>query len=61
MSLCTRLNTNLISELWHPRPHPVVIERIRNVDSKRLCLSIMTIGEMQADIETTRENNLLKT
>lgn len=48
------LDTNVVSELRRPRPHPVVLAWIRAMPLERLYLSAVTIGEIQAGIETTR-------
>lgn len=48
------LDTNVVSELRRPRPHPSVLRWIRGVPSERLHLSAVTIGEIQAGIEITR-------
>ena len=48
------LDTNVVSELRRPRPHPAVLGWIRAVPLERLYLSAVTVGEIQAGIETTR-------
>ena len=48
------LDTNVVSELRRSRPHPAVLEWIRNVPSERLHLSAVTVGEIQGGIEKTR-------
>ena len=51
------LDTNVVSELRRPRPHPSVIEWIRAVPAEQLQLCAVTIGEIQAGIEITREQD----
>ena len=47
------LDTNVVSELRKPRPHPTVIEWITQTPSEQLHLSAVTIGEIQTGIEKT--------
>ncbi len=54
------LDTNVVSELRKPRPHPAVIEWITQIPSEQLHLSAGTIGEIQAGIEKTREQDAAK-
>ena len=54
------LNTNVVSELRCPRPNPGVLEWIQHVPPERLHLSGVTIGEIQAGIEITREQDAPK-
>ena len=54
------LDTNIVSELRRPNPHPAVLDWIRDVPSDRLYLSAVTIGEIQAGIEITREQDTAK-
>lgn len=51
------LDTNVVSELRRPRPHPAVVEWIRQVPAEQLFVSAVTIGEIQAGIEITREHD----
>ena len=51
------LDTNVVSELRRPRPHPSVLEWIRAVPAEQLHLCAVTIGEIQAGIEITREQD----
>ena len=48
------LDTNVVSEMRRPRPHPAVLAWIRAAPLERLYLSAVTVGEIQAGIETTR-------
>ena len=54
------LDTNVVSELRRSNPHPAVIEWIRHVPAEHLYLSTVTIGEIQAGIEITREQDAAK-
>ena len=49
------LDTNVVSELRRPSPHRSVLDWIQGVPAERLYLSAVTIGEIQAGIEITRE------
>ena len=51
------LDTNVVSELRRPRPHPSVLEWMRAVPAEQLHLCAVTIGEIQAGIEITREQD----
>jgi toxin FitB len=54
------LDTNVVSELRKPRPHGGVLAWLRSVDDKNLFLSAVTVGEIQAGIELTREQDSAK-
>lgn len=54
------LDTNVISELRKPRPHGAVIAWLHSVDDAQLFLSAVTVGEIQAGIEITREQDATK-
>ena len=54
------LDTNEVSELRKPRPHGGVLAWIQSVDDAELYLASVTIGEIQAAIERTREQNAAK-
>lgn len=54
------LDTNVVSELRRPRPHPAVVEWIRRAPTDQLFVSAVTIGEIQAGIEITRERDAAK-
>ena len=54
------LDTNIVSELRRPRPHRGVLNWIEEVPSDRLFLSAVTVGEIQAGIEITREQDEAK-
>ena len=51
------LDTNVVSELRRQRPHPAVEEWIRPIPPEKLLLSAVTVGEIQAGIEITREQD----
>ena len=54
------LDTNVVSELRRPRPHGAVIAWLEQVPDSELYLSAVTIGEIQAGVEVTREQNFAK-
>ncbi|MEX8497579.1 MAG: type II toxin-antitoxin system VapC family toxin [Leptothrix ochracea] len=51
------LDTNVVSELRKPRPHGAVVAWLESVDEAKLFLSAVTLGEIQAGIELTREQD----
>ena len=54
------LDTNVVSELRRPRPHGAVVAWLKAVADADLYLSAVTIGEIQAGIEVTREQDAAK-
>ena len=54
------LDTNVVSELRRPRPHRAVLDWIAAVPAEQLFLSAVTVGEIQAGIEITREQDEAK-
>lgn len=54
------LDTNVVSELRKPRPHGGVLAWLQAVDDKDLFVSAVTIGEIQAGIELTRDQDAAK-
>lgn len=54
------LDTNVVSELRRPRPHGAVVAWLQSVDDASLFLSAVTLGEIQAGIERTREQDPAK-
>jgi predicted nucleic acid-binding protein len=54
------LDTNVVSELRRRRPHQAVVTWIADVPADRLFLSAVTVGEIQAGIEITREQDVAK-
>jgi predicted nucleic acid-binding protein len=51
------LDTNVVSELRKPRPHGAVLAWLEAVDDADLYLSAVTLGEIQAGIELTRDQD----
>lgn len=51
------LDTNVVSELRKQRPHGAVVAWLESVDDAKLFLSAVTLGEIQAGIELTREQD----
>ena len=51
------LDTNVVSELRRHRPHPAVRSWIAAVPAEQLFISAVTVGEIQAGIELTREQD----
>lgn len=49
------LDTNVVSELRKQRPHGGVVAWLDSMDDAQLYLSAVTVGEIQAGIELTRE------
>lgn len=54
------LDTNVVSELRRPRPHGAVLDWIADVPAEQLFVSAVTVGEIQAGIEITREQDVAK-
>ena len=54
------IDTNVVSELRKPRPHPLVIAWLHGVSNRDLFLSAVTVGELQAGVETTRRQDKTK-
>ena len=54
------LDTNVISELRRVRPHSAVVAWLERVEDKDLYISVVTIAEIQAGIEITREQDAEK-
>lgn len=51
------LDTNIISELRKPKPHGGVLAWYNNIAEKELFISAVSVGEIQAGIEITREQD----
>lgn len=51
------LDTNVVSELRKQRPHGGVVAWLQSVDDTQLYLSAVTLGEIQAGVELTREQD----
>lgn len=54
------LDTNVVSELRRVRPHGAVLSWLIESDDAVLHLSAVTLGEIQAGIEITREQDAAK-
>lgn len=54
------LDTNVVSELRKVRPHGAVVAWLEGVADAELYLSAVTLGEIQAGIEITRERDVAK-
>ena len=54
------LDTNVISELRKPRPHGAVVAWLEAIEDANLHLCAMTLGEIQAGIELTRDQDHAK-
>lgn len=54
------LDTNIVSELRRPRPHDGVIAWLQSTEDTDLHLSAVTLGEIQAGIELTRDQDASK-
>ena len=54
------LDTNIVSELRKPRPHGAVVAWLEAQADADLHLSAVTLGEIQAGIEMTREQDAAK-
>ena len=54
------IDTNVVSELRKPRPHPMAIAWLRGVPNRDLFLSAVTVGELQAGVEITRRQDAAK-
>jgi predicted nucleic acid-binding protein len=51
------LDTNVVSELCKPKPHGAVVQWIQEAADADLHISAVTIGEIQAGIELTRDQD----
>lgn len=51
------LDTNVVSELRKQRPHVGLVAWLKSIDDAQLYLSAVTLGEIQAGIELTREQD----
>jgi predicted nucleic acid-binding protein len=54
------LDTNVVSELRRPRPHGGVVAWLQAVPDEHLHLCAVTLGELQAGVEITREQDAAK-
>ena len=51
------LDTNIVSELRRTRPHPAVIAWLAPIPPEVLFISAVTLGELQAGVEMTRDQD----
>ena len=54
------LDTNVVSELRKRKPHGAVVAWLEALDDSQLFVSAVTLGEIQAGIELTREQDPAK-
>lgn len=54
------LDTNVVSELRKPKPHGGVVRWLQGVADADLRISAVTVGEIQAGVELTREQDEAK-
>ena len=54
------LDTNVISELRKRKPHGAVLAWIQKIPEESLYVSAVTLGEIQAGVEITREQDEAK-
>jgi hypothetical protein len=54
------LDTNVVSELRRPRPHGAVLAWLAAADDAHLHVAAVTLGEIQAGIELTRDQDAAK-
>jgi toxin FitB len=54
------LDTNVVSELRKQRPHGAIVAWLQSTADSDLHLSAVTLGEIQAGIEITREQDTAK-
>lgn len=54
------LDTNIVSEFRKPRPHGGVVAWLRATEDAELYLSAVTLGEIQAGVELTRDQDASK-
>lgn len=51
------LDTNIVSELRRRQPHGAVIAWLKNLPDDAIHVSAVTLGELQAGVEITREHD----
>jgi predicted nucleic acid-binding protein len=54
------LDTNVVSELRRTKPHGAVLAWIREIEDADLSICAVTLGELQAGVEITREQDEAK-
>jgi predicted nucleic acid-binding protein len=53
-------DTNVVPELRKPHPHGAVVAWLHKVEDAELHLSAVTLGEIQAGVELTRDHDAAK-
>ena len=51
------LDTNVVSELRRPGPHGAVVAWVESIPDEHLHVCAVTLGELQAGVEITRERD----
>jgi len=54
------LDTNIVSEIRKPKPHGAVVAWFDRLRDEQICLSAVTLGELQEGIERTRKQDATK-
>lgn len=54
------LDTNIISEIQKPNPHGAVVAWFDDLRDDQICLSAVTLGELQDGFERTRRQDATK-
>ncbi len=54
------LDTNIISEIRKPKPHGAVVAWFTGLRNEQVCVSAVTLGELQEGIERTRGQNAMR-
>lgn len=54
------LDTNVVSELRRPKPHRAVLAWMQAVNDADLNVSAVTLGELQAGVELTRDQDKVR-
>ncbi|MGA2390596.1 MAG: PIN domain-containing protein [Candidatus Sulfotelmatobacter sp.] len=54
------IDTNVISEIHKPKPHGAVLEWFGALHDEQICVSAVTLGELQEGIERTRRRDAAK-
>lgn len=54
------LDINIISEVRKSRPHGALLAWLSELRDEQLCLSAVTLGELQAGVELTRRQDPAK-
>ena len=54
------LDTNVVSELRKTTPHGAVTAWLQGLRDEQICISAVTVGELQAGVERTRRQDPIK-